>query len=63
MRGVGKDLRRLGLLAWMRLARVFQRVERDPGEHFSALSHKEHEQPHELLRKLDEALVSSRARG
>ena len=30
--GVGKDLRRPGVLAWMRLARVFQKVERVSGE-------------------------------
>ena len=33
MRGAGKDLRRPGLLAWLRLARIFQRVERNSGEH------------------------------
>jgi DNA-binding MarR family transcriptional regulator len=31
--GVGKDLRRPDLLAWLRLARVFQKVERDSSEH------------------------------
>ncbi|MDP8949689.1 MAG: MarR family transcriptional regulator [Actinomycetota bacterium] len=36
VRGVGKDLRRPGLLAWLRLARVFQKVERDSGEHLRA---------------------------
>src|SRR3712207_6546191 len=33
VRDAGKDLRSPGVLAWMRLARVFQRVERDWGEH------------------------------
>ena len=33
MRGAGKDLRRPGLLAWLRLARIFQKVERNSGEH------------------------------
>ncbi len=28
-----KELRRHGLLAWLRLARVFRKVERDSGEH------------------------------
>src|SRR3712207_2017511 len=32
VRGVGGDLRGPSLLAWMSLARVFQRVERDSGE-------------------------------
>ena len=31
--GAGQNLRRSGLLAWLRLARVFQKVERDSGEH------------------------------
>ena len=31
--GAGQNLRRPGLLAWLRLARVFQKVERDSGEH------------------------------
>ncbi len=34
--GRGKDLRRPGLLAWLRLMRVFQRVDRDSGEHLRA---------------------------
>ena len=34
--GVGKDLRRPGVLAWVRLARVFQKVERDSGERLRA---------------------------
>jgi DNA-binding MarR family transcriptional regulator len=29
----GRELRRPGLLAWLRLARVFQKVERGSGEH------------------------------
>jgi DNA-binding MarR family transcriptional regulator len=33
VRGAGKDLRRPGLLAWLRLARIFQKVERNSGEH------------------------------
>ena len=33
VRDAGKDLRSPGVVAWMRLARVFQRVERDWGEH------------------------------
>ncbi len=33
VRGAGKDLRSPGVLSWMRLERVFQRVERDWGEH------------------------------
>jgi DNA-binding MarR family transcriptional regulator len=33
VRGAGKDLRRPGLLAWLRLARIFQKVERISGEH------------------------------
>jgi MarR family transcriptional regulator, 2-MHQ and catechol-resistance regulon repressor len=32
VRGAGKDLRRPGLLAWLRLARIFQKVERNSGE-------------------------------
>jgi DNA-binding MarR family transcriptional regulator len=36
VRGVGKDLQRPGLLVWLRLARVFQKVERDSGEHLRA---------------------------
>ncbi len=36
VRGAGKDLRRPGVLAWMRLARVFQRVEREWGERLRA---------------------------
>ena len=31
--GVGKELRGHGLLAWLRLARVYQKVERDSSEH------------------------------
>lgn len=34
--GGGRDLRRPGLLAWLRLMRVFQRVDRDSGEHLRA---------------------------
>jgi DNA-binding MarR family transcriptional regulator len=33
VRGAGKDLRRPGLLAWLRLARIFQKLERNSGEH------------------------------
>src|SRR3712207_4826461 len=33
VRDAGKDLRSPGVLAWMRLARLFHRVERDWGEH------------------------------
>src|ERR671914_1371092 len=33
VRGAGKDLRRPDQLAWLRLARIFQRVERNSGEH------------------------------
>src|SRR5919202_2089267 len=36
VRGAGKDLWRPGVLAWMRLARVFQRVEREWGERLRA---------------------------
>ena len=32
VRGSGEELRRPGVLAWVRLARVFQKVERDSGE-------------------------------
>ncbi len=36
VRGAGKELRRPEVLAWMRLERVFQKVERDSGERLRA---------------------------